>query len=181
MVHPCRGAHRLRRGSHREQSAAQRQKQTTSAVGEKANITDARKPRGQHMLEKAAQELLMGQRHRTVLAAMGIIFPAKSDLLVRHVEQTRIRDRHPMRVAGQVLQDMLWSTEGLLGIDHHPVFPEQSPQEGGKRFSMRERLTSAKEAQLVPAKELLQARHELAPEDAVNIFLSIELTKDVSY
>jgi len=67
MVCPRRGAGRLRGGRNREQSAAQRQKQTASAVSEKAEIADAGKSGGQNRLQKAAQELLVCQRHDTVL------------------------------------------------------------------------------------------------------------------
>ena len=38
------------------------------------------KPRGQHMLDEAAQELLGGQCHCALLAVVRVVLPAKADL-----------------------------------------------------------------------------------------------------
>src|SRR5215469_17063566 len=66
--------------------------------------------------------------HVAEFAAAGIILPPKDDLSVLQAEQTMVGDRYPMGVAGQIMQHMLWSAEGRLGI-HHPILAKQRAQE----------------------------------------------------
>ena len=72
------------RGCHRrrlmEQSAAERKHLPASAVGQPAEVADAREASGQYMLEEASQELLRRERHGAVLAAMRIVLPPEGDL-----------------------------------------------------------------------------------------------------
>src|SRR5215472_8978579 len=74
--------------------------------------------------------------HAAEFAASGIILPPKDDLPVLQAEQTMVGDRYPMGVAGQIMQHMLWSAEGWLGI-HHPILAKQRAQECGKHVSVR--------------------------------------------
>ena len=55
---------------------------TALSVREPAEIADARKASRQYVLEKAAQELFVSQRYRTVLAVMSIVLPTKTHLVV---------------------------------------------------------------------------------------------------
>ena len=47
-----------------------------------------------------------------------IVFPLKVDLAVFQLEQSSIRDGDPMRIPGQVLQDLLRPAERWLGVDN---------------------------------------------------------------
>lgn len=73
------------------------------------------------MQEESAQKLTGGNRHLPLLITMGIIFPTERDLICGHGDQPVIGDGHTMGVASQVMEYMLGSPEGLLGV-HHPVF-----------------------------------------------------------
>ena len=50
------------------------------AVGEEAEIADAGKASWQHMLYETAQELFGSKCHGALLAAVGIVLPAETDL-----------------------------------------------------------------------------------------------------
>ena len=47
-----------------QQCPAQRQEQAATAIGEKAEVADAWKACGQHVLQEAAQELFVSKSHR---------------------------------------------------------------------------------------------------------------------
>ena len=63
-----------------EQSAAERQHPGSSAVGEQAEVADARKASRQHMLDESAQELFGSKYHRALLAVVRVVLPAEADL-----------------------------------------------------------------------------------------------------
>lgn len=63
------------------------------------------------MLQKAAQEFFMSERHFAALVVGRVILPGESDLAIRHLEQAVIGNRAAARVASQLMQDMLGATE----------------------------------------------------------------------
>ncbi len=67
---------------HAEQRAAALERSRAAAVGEEAEVADADQAFGQDMDEKAAQELLGGNGHDLVLAAVSIVSPAEGDAMV---------------------------------------------------------------------------------------------------
>lgn len=79
------------------------------------------------MLQEPAEELLQGESHGPGLTAMGIVLPAKGDVVALHRKKPMIRNRHPMGVPGQVLKDVLWPAKGRLGINDS-LLPKQSAQ-----------------------------------------------------
>ena len=62
---------------HTQQSAASFERSTPSAVGEEAEVPDANQAAGQDVQQEAAQELMGGNGHNLLLAAVGIIPPAE--------------------------------------------------------------------------------------------------------
>ena len=64
-------------GKRCEQSTAKRYSSSAEAVGEKSEMTDAHERFGQHMQEEAAQELASPELHLTLLATVGVVFPAE--------------------------------------------------------------------------------------------------------
>ena len=46
-----------------------------------------------------------------------LAFGAEGDMLRAHVQDSRVRDAHPVGVAAQVAEDVLRAAEGGLGID----------------------------------------------------------------
>jgi hypothetical protein len=63
----------------RQQRAAKRKQRTAPAIGEKAEVANAREPSGEDMLQEPPQELLVSQRHGAALAVVRIILPAEGN------------------------------------------------------------------------------------------------------
>jgi hypothetical protein len=80
------------------------------------------------MEEDAAQELIGGNGHDLLLAAVGIVLPAERDAMVLKGNKAMVGNGNSMGVAGQVVENMFRSAEGRLGIDD-PVLPEELPEE----------------------------------------------------
>src|SRR5579863_9498690 len=127
------------------------------------------------MLEEAAEKLFRGDGQRALSAAMGIVLPTKADRFVRHPEQTVVGDGDPMRVASEIVENMLGSAERGLGVDH-PILSEQGSQEGCKVVGFLQRPTRAAEDEMVVAKGASQSRHEFTAEDTAEDFHGQEET-----
>ena len=78
-----------------ENSTAAYEHTATPAVCEKAEVADAYQALGQNVDQEAAQELIGGDRHDFLLAAVRIVFPAKGDsiILERHSRWLEIATR----------------------------------------------------------------------------------------
>ena len=111
-------------GRHAEKRAAVFERSATSAVGEKTEVSDANQTAGQHVKQEAAQELMGGDGHDLLLAAVGIISPAEGDTIVLEGQEAMVGDGHTMGVAGQVVEHMFRAAEGRLGVDHPVLLPE---------------------------------------------------------
>jgi hypothetical protein len=59
---------------------------------------------------------------------MGIVSPEEGDAIVLEGHETVVGDRDPMGVAGQVVENMLGTTEGWLGVDD-PVLLAELPEQ----------------------------------------------------
>ena len=60
-----------------EQSAATFERSIPSAVGEEAEVADADQAAGQNVKQESAQELICGNGHDLLLAAVSIVSPAE--------------------------------------------------------------------------------------------------------
>src|SRR5258705_12026180 len=96
---------------------------------------------------------------------MGVVLPAESDLTVGKSHQPMIRDGNAMRIARQVMENVLRTAEGRLGV-HHPVLTEQRAKKRAEGRLLCEGLKSAGEAQLSFSESFLQPGGELSSEDA---------------
>lgn len=119
-----------------EQVEAKRQERGTLPVGEKAEVTDAHEAFGQQVQEKTAQELVHAQSHELLLVTLSRITPAKGNLAIGEGNQPMIGDGHAVRVATEIVQDVLGAAERGLGVDH-PVLAEEQSQPGSERFGLR--------------------------------------------
>ncbi len=79
-----------------------------------------------------------------------------------------VGDGDAMSVTGQIVKDVFRSSEGRLGV-HDPVLLEQSAQEGGEVFLVRQGSALAIEHELVVAKSTPQSSHELAAENTAEV------------
>ena len=87
------------------------------STGEIAEVADADKASGQHMLAKAAQELGSGESHDALLIAVSIVFPSKGHAMTIEAEQALIADGDAMSIAAEIAQHALRFTKSGLGID----------------------------------------------------------------
>jgi len=62
-----------------EQAAAERKQTSAGAIGQPAEVVDAGKASGQHMLEEASQELLRREGYGAMFTAMRVVLPAEGD------------------------------------------------------------------------------------------------------
>jgi hypothetical protein len=88
------------------------------STGEIAEVADADKAPGQHMLAKTAQELGSGESHDALLIAVSIVFPSKAHAVTIEAEQALIADGYAVSVAAKIAQHVSRSAKSGLGIDH---------------------------------------------------------------
>ena len=118
----------IRAGRCAEQLAAARKCGFPPAVGEESEVADANQAAGQDVKQEATQELISGNGHDLLLAAVGIISPAEGDAIVLEGHEAMVGNGNAMSVAGQVVENMFGAAEGWLGVDD-PVLAEQLPEE----------------------------------------------------
>ena len=87
-----------------------------AAVGKEAEVTDPDEPARKDVEQEAAGELLEREGEGSGPPAP-VVFEAEGHALVVDVEQSVVRDRDAVRVAGQILQDVFGAVEGRLGVD----------------------------------------------------------------
>ena len=116
------------------------------------------------MEQEPPQEFLGGHRHQALLALVGIVFPAESDLAVGKVHDPVIRDGDAVRVTGQVVEDMVGAPEGRLGVDH-PILTEQRAQKSMERFRFAESLEASGKQEFAVTERVLEPGDELAAKD----------------
>jgi hypothetical protein len=83
-----------------QQLSAERQQDFASPISQKAEEANTNEAMRQHMEKKAAQKLFGAHGHQLLLAAVGVILPAESDLVIRESNDPVVGDSHPMGVAG---------------------------------------------------------------------------------
>ena len=93
----------------------------TAAIGEKSDKADAHETAWQCVQQESPQELFRSQGHEPFLISMCVVLPAEHNPIISEADQPVIGDGHAVRVAGQILQDVLRSTEGRLGVDNPVV------------------------------------------------------------
>jgi hypothetical protein len=111
-----------------------------------SKVADTDEASWQDVQQETADELMRGQCHLTLLAVVGVILPAESDLVLLEAQQPVIGDRHPMGIPRQVMQHMLGTAEGPFGI-HHPILAKQGSQELGEYSWLAQRVQRSVELQ----------------------------------
>ena len=95
-------------------------------------MSDFDKPIWEDVQEKAADELLGGDRHQPLLTGSVIVSGTKGDLAIRQANQPMIGDGHPVGVAAEVLISLVGAIEKLFGVDD-PFFPFEFSEEPSER------------------------------------------------
>ena len=84
----------------RQQSSAEGQQHTATPIRQQPEVPDTREAPWQNVFEKAPQELLVSQRHRSLLTVMCVVFPAESHVGVCEINEAMIGDCDTVSVAG---------------------------------------------------------------------------------
>src|SRR5258707_15801360 len=93
------------------------ERSTPPAVGEEAEVANANQPLGQNVDEEASQELIRGNGHDLLLAAVGIVSPAECDAIVLEGHETLVGDGDQVGIEWQGVKNMLGAAERGLGAD----------------------------------------------------------------
>ena len=145
---------------HVEQLPRSREVALALAFGEEAIVADAMESGGEHVDEKAADELVGSEGHHldACWAVDTVVLPLEGNATVDGDEAT-VRDGNAVGVARHVAQHLLGATKRLLGVDD-PIDVAQGRQIRGERVGVGEGGVMTKELQatgLVRGEELVQA------------------------
>ena len=138
-------------------------------MSEEAEVANADESRRQQVQQKAAQELIDRKRHEALLVFVRRIAPAESDSASVEGDQAMVGDGHPVRVAAEIVQGMLGTAKGALGINH-PVGTEERAQHRLEGLGSVQRDQRSMEVELSPVVQLAQPGNELAAEDSAKHF-----------
>jgi hypothetical protein len=86
-------------------------------------VADVVEPLGQHMREKAPDALWGGQGHRPPALGLGVLV-AEADVVVLEGENPVIRQRDPVDIPAQVVEDLFCALKGRLAVDDPPLGPD---------------------------------------------------------
>lgn len=132
-------------------------------VGQKAAEANPLEAIGKRMQQEAADEFLGRDGHGAGPLGMTVVFPLKGDLAIGKREQPFVGKGDPMGVAAKVLQDLLRSAKGRLGVDD-PVFVAKRSEVGTESARLAQRFLFPEELQLASLEKLLQGIQETVAE-----------------
>ncbi len=133
-------------------------------VGEQPVVADAHEVLGQHMLEKPPDELRRIKAHRALDATAPVVFVAEDDFAIVDVNQTLIGDGDAVSIASQILEYLLWTCEGRLGVDD-PIVTVQPLDEITCGHRVPERFDRTFEGQLAFSPSPLEEVDELSGDE----------------
>jgi hypothetical protein len=134
-----------------------------------AKEPDAHKAARQHVQQETAEELLRRQCHEPPLVAMCVVLSTEGDFIVCEAYQPVIGDSHPVRVASQVLKNMLRPAKRRFGVND-PVLRKQRAKKSPERLLLSEWLKQPRKDEFSLVEGVFQAGHELAAEDPAEGF-----------
>jgi hypothetical protein len=86
-------------------------------------VADFVEPLGQHMLQKATDELMGGQGHGVPQLVLGVL-GAEAHLPISDGEEAVVGQRDPVDIAAQVVQDLLPALRGRFTVNDPPFGPD---------------------------------------------------------
>ena len=99
-----------------QQLTGEGQQTGTASIGEEAEVADADEAAGEQMQEKAAQELVDGQRHQLFLVAMCGVAPAESNLAIAECDKPVVGNGNAMGVGTEIVKHARDHRRGLLPL-----------------------------------------------------------------
>ena len=97
-------------------ASAEWQEYAAPSIRQEAEVSDAREASWEHVFEKAAQEDLMGECHRSALVVMSVVLPAECHVDVSKIHESVVGDCDAVSVSGQIVQNVFGTTERPLRI-----------------------------------------------------------------
>lgn len=134
-----------------------------AAVGDEAVVADAIEAAGQHVKGETAKKLLRGEIEEFAPIAMGVVFVAKAHHGIFEGHEPLVGERHAMGVAPEILEHLLRSGEGALGVDD-PSLLTQIGKQAVLYARVAERRGAGREREASVAKRLSERFEELAAE-----------------
>ena len=134
------------------------------AVRQESIVANAGKSARQDVHQESADEFFRRERHRLLSVVVGVILPLEGDALAIEGRQSRIGDRRAMGVAGQILEHLLGSAKGRLGVDD-PEGPNRLIKQALEGLAVGVLAQHAEETELSATKGLLQSSDELPAKD----------------
>jgi len=138
-------------------------------------MPDANEASGQYMQQKAAEELLDGQVHPPLLVLVCGVTPSECNLSIRHRDQSVIGDGDAMRIAAEVAQNVLRSSEWPFAVDD-PFLAVCLPNQLREHPRPSERRQVAVKLQPADLESLLQSLSKLGAE---YLFQSMDRQQEV--
>ena len=129
-----------------EKGAAESELGCAMAVGHEAEVADTVEPIRQGVKEKAANELAGFELDDFGGAALTVILPSESDMIVVEGDEAAVGDSDTVSVAPEIDENLGWSAERLLGIDDPVDVPHGGGEMGGGGHGLGEMRQIAEEA-----------------------------------
>jgi hypothetical protein len=150
------------RNLHVEQLPAPRQIFGATAIAEEAVVTDSLQSEGQGMQQETADELMGADCHDLRLIAVGVVLPAKLNVVVIHRDQAVVGDGDPVRIASKVVEHLLGTGEGQFGIDD-PLLSAHGREISIKGLATLQMGEAVEEPQLARLKCVVEQLQESTP------------------
>ena len=147
-----------------EECPASRHGASPCAIGQQAEVANAHEAVRHHVQQKASQEFVDVERHDLPAVMVGVVRPVEADAAVVVIDEPIIRQRDAVGVAPEVVEHLLRTGEGALGI-HDPVDGPQSSEEDGEGASIGQIRGAPGEGQLAGGEGALQAGEIFGPKD----------------
>ena len=117
------------------------------------------------MRQEPSQEFVNSESHLPLLVPVGIVFPAECDLAVLKGEQAMVGDSDAMGVTGQVVEDILGSAEGWLGVND-PILSKQGTEQSTESLRILKGFLVPVESEFPLLEGSPEAGHKLTPKHA---------------
>jgi hypothetical protein len=113
--------------------------------------------------EESPQKLDGVEGHGAMTTVLGVVLVAEAHFAVVDGEQPLVGDGDPVRIAGEVLEDLSWPAEGRLGIND-PVLGAQGPEQSLPGNGMLELSESSMETKLASFEGTMEVGEKLRSE-----------------
>src|SRR5665213_3240462 len=148
-----------------EQGSAQGEFFLSRPVRQKPILPDTDESAGQDVKQEAPDELDRIERHRLRLVAVGIVLPQERHLAVFYRQDSAVGNCDPVRVASQILQNLLRAAERWFHMDN-PFTPGGAAAQCFERTGCVQRGHLSVELQFAVLKRLPQVIQENVSESA---------------